>query len=53
MIEVKNLLVAALGELNNVWDDIGLLDDQKESRRDLVFMYIRCVGYRCSWASGV
>ncbi|XP_067933561.1 protein regulator of cytokinesis 1-like isoform X2 [Watersipora subatra] len=41
LVEVKNILVNALGELNSIWDDIGLLEDQKEKRLDLAFMYIR------------
>ena len=43
MLAVKNKLIEALGVLNEVWDDIGLQEEQKESRQDLVFMYIRLV----------
>lgn len=41
MVEVKNRLVESLGLLNNIWDDIGLVGDQKNERTDLVFMYIK------------
>lgn len=41
MIEVKNRLVESLGVLSSIWDDIGLIGDQKEERVDLVFMYIK------------
>ena len=41
MVEVKNRLVESLGLLNNIWDDIGLMGEQKDQRIDLVFMYIK------------
>ena len=41
MVEVKNRLVKSLGLLNNIWDDIGLMGEQKDQRIDLVFMYIK------------
>lgn len=43
MIEVKNRLVESLSVLNSIWDDIGLMGEQKEERIDLVFMYIKLV----------
>ena len=41
MVEVKNRLVESLGLLNSIWDDIGLMGEQKDQRIDLVFMYIK------------
>jgi len=41
MLEVKAYLVESLKKLDGIWNDMGLPEDQKNSRVNLVFMYIR------------